>query len=631
MRRRSRWTAMLRTPLGALSVVLVGAFVVLAIIAPVVFGHGARVDDIPAALQGPSSRHLLGTDGLGRDILDRVLVATRLSLEMAVIATLFGTVGGFLLGALPAVVGRRAGRLIVAFINLSVAFPTLLLAIFLSVIFGLGINGAVLAIGVATVPTIARLVQTLTASVAGADYVTAARMLGVRRLRLLTRHVLPNIAEPLVINVALALGASLLAFAALSFIGLGVQAPSYDWGALLNQGLPQIFSQPAASLAPGVAVVIAGAAFNLLGDAVAGAYSGSGGRRRRRGRPPVTSPAAVGAPASLLTVDGLQVAFPGREDWVVPVTGVGFAVAAGETVGIVGESGSGKSLTAMGLSRLVGHPGVVSQAAIAFAGHDLASMSEPRVRALLGSSLSMVFQDPLSAMNPAIRVGPQLAEVARVHGGQSRSQARARAVERLGAVRLPNPARRARQHPHELSGGMRQRAVIGMGLMVSPKLVIADEPTTALDVTVQRQILDLLARVREENGAAILLISHDIAVVGQVCDRVLVMYAGRIVEELPATALQHGAAHPYTRALVATVPDMSTDRERPLATIPGRPPHPARRPDGCAFAPRCPLASDRCRAEVPELAPVGDGRRVACWHPQSDAATSDAEMDTVGS
>ncbi|MST33535.1 ATP-binding cassette domain-containing protein, partial [Acidimicrobiaceae bacterium USS-CC1] len=224
----------------------------------------------------------------------------------------------------------------------------------------------------------------------------------------------------------------------------------------------------------------------------------------------------------------LLVAFPGPAGWVFPVDGVGFELAPGEMVGIVGESGSGKSLTALAVAQLVDPGGEVAAGTLRFDGVDLIAAGAG-ARSLLGTSLSMVFQDPLSALNPAIRVGPQLAEVTRVHQGQSKAAALARAVDRLGAVRLPNPARRADQYPHELSGGMRQRAVIGMGLMGAPKLVIADEPTTALDVSVQSQILDLLQSVRDEQGAAILLISHDIAIVGQRCQRVLVMYGGRIV------------------------------------------------------------------------------------------------------
>jgi len=617
---RSRWLTVLRTPIGAISAVLVAAFVVLAVIAPIVFGHGANTDNLAATLQGPSARHLLGTDALGRDILDRVLVATRLSLVMAALATLIAMIGGLILGSLGAVVGRRLDGLVGAFINLTVAFPGLLLAMFLSIIFGLGEKGAVLAIGIAGIPSIARLAQTLTASLAGADYVTAARMLDVGRARIIGRHILPNIAEPLAISVTISMGSALLSFAALSFIGLGVQLPSFDWGELINQGLSQISTDPAASLGPALAVVVAGAAFNLLGDAIARAYGTNVARSARRVAEPAPlvahATATTAAPDSVLAVERLRVAFPGPSGWVTPVEDVSFSVAAGEMLGIVGESGSGKSLTAMAVSKLIDRPGVATVASHTFAGTDLEVGGGAAVRSLLGTSLSMVFQDPLSALNPAIRVGPQLAEVTRVHRRQSLPAALARAVDRLGAVRLPNPARLARQYPNQLSGGMRQRVVIAMGLMGSPKVVIADEPTTALDVTVQAQILDLLQSVRDEEGAAVVLISHDIAVIGQRCERVLVMYAGRIVEDLPAAALRDGAAHPYTRALVSTVPDMTTDRSRPLVTIAGRPPSPDDLPPGCAFSPRCPFAVDRCRQERPELVAFGAGRRVACWRPQ---------------
>jgi oligopeptide/dipeptide ABC transporter ATP-binding protein len=217
--------------------------------------------------------------------------------------------------------------------------------------------------------------------------------------------------------------------------------------------------------------------------------------------------------------------------------------------------------------------------------------------------LSIVFQDPMTSLNPTMRVGHQLAEVAAEHQGLARRPAWERAVERLSAVRIPFAAKRARQFPHELSGGMRQRAMIGMGLMGTPALIVADEPTTALDVTVQKQVLDLLAAIRAEDRVALLLISHDITVVRQVCDRVLVMYAGRIVEDLPSAELHARARHPYTRALLEAVPDMATDRDLPLAVIPGRPADPGNLPAGCAFAPRCPRADDLCgRSDPPLLA-----------------------------
>jgi peptide/nickel transport system permease protein len=620
---RSRWWAAARTPVGACAGLLLLVIGVLAVLAPILWGDRAAVVDTSAIQQGPSEAHLLGTDNLGRDIFYRVLVATRLSLLLAVTATLLGVVLGLVLGAAPSVLPRRAGRLVTSVVNIAVAFPGLLLALFFAVIFGVGATGAVLAIGLAMAPAFARLTQTLSASIAGQDFVAAARTVGVGRIRLLTRHILPNIAEPLAVNATIGAGASLLAFAGLSFLGLGIQAPDYDWGRLLGEGLGRINLTPAPALAPCVAVVVTGLAFNLFGEAAAAALGVRTLAHRTVGpRPPSpqTLEAAAHRPGGegqqpVLTVENLRVAFPGPAGWTTPVRGVSFAVHPGEAVGVVGESGSGKSLTAMAVSRLIEAPAQVSAHRMEFIGTSLLDTDQRELRRLLGTSLAMVFQDPMSSFNPVMSMGRQLAEVAEHHQHLSRGAAFARAVDRLRVVRVPAPEMRARQYPREFSGGMRQRAMIGMGLMGDPRLIIADEPTTALDVTVQRQVLRLLTEVRAERDTAILLISHDITVVAQTCDRVLVMYAGRIVEDLPAADLFTAARHPYTRALLAAVPDLDTDRDRPLAVIPGRPPEPDQVPEGCAFAPRCPHADDHCRREDPEPVTHISGYGIACWHP----------------
>jgi len=626
--------------MGASTTALVVVVLALAVLAPLLWGGRAGTIDTTAIQQDPSAEHLLGTDALGRDIFYRVLVATGLSIWLALLASAIGVVLGTVLGSAPSVLPRRAARVVIAFVNIAVAFPGLLLALFFAVIFGVGTTGAVLAIGLATAPSFARLAHTLAASVDGRDFVSAARVAGVGRLRLLVRHILPNIAEPLVVNATIGAGGALLAFAGLSFLGIGVQAPSYDWGRLLGEGLNRVYTNPAAALAPGVAVVVAGLAFNLFGETVAAVVGQRATTVRltpqavpvpvllREPQQPGTNVVVpdstrssasaatdVSAADAVLRVEDLRVSFPTRTGWTNPLRGITFSIAPGESVGVVGESGSGKSLTALAAARLIEPPGVVTAARIDVAGTPLLSTPERQTRHLLGTSLAMVFQDPTTSFNPTRRIGGQLAEVAVQHQGMSRRQALARAVDRLRAVRVPAPERRVRQYPHEFSGGMRQRAMIGMGLMASPRLIIADEPTTALDVTVQRQVLRLLATVRRETDAAILLITHDITVVGQTCDRILVMYAGRIVEELPASELHTATRHPYTRALMSAVPELDTDREQQLVVIPGRPPEPDNYPPGCAFAPRCPRATDVCRRVDPELMPMGTAHRAACWHP----------------
>ncbi|EXU63672.1 peptide ABC transporter ATPase [Streptomyces sp. PRh5] len=613
----------LRTPVGACAAALVAAVLILAVLAPPLWSADANAVDTSQILQGASTQHWMGTDRLGRDIFFRVLVATRLSVQLAALATAIGVVAGLLLGTAPLLLGTRWGRPVTAVVNVAVAFPGLLLALFFAVIFGVGSTGAVLAIGLASAPGCARLTHALISGIAGRDFIAAARVAGVGRFRVVLRHVLPNIGEPLIVNATIMAGTSLLAFAGLSFLGLGVQAPDYDWGRMLGDGLSAIYVHPFAALAPGVAVVTAGLAFNLFGEALARAVGldartaavSRGARTPLPAAPPSDkSPAVRSSSDTVLCVENLHISVPGPCGLVIPVRGVSFALRRGEAVGVVGESGSGKSLTAMAIAQLVEEPGSVSADRLAFMGEDLQRLSPRSLRRLLGTSLAMVFQDPMTSFNPAQRVGRQLAEVAEVHQGLDRAKALARAVDRLRAVRIPGPERRAGQYPHEFSGGMRQRAVIGMGLMGSPALIVADEPTTALDMTVQRQVLRLLAEVREADDVALLLISHDITVVEQNCDRVLVMYAGRIVEDLAAKDLRTQARHPYTQALLAAVPSMTMDRDQPLVSIPGSPFSPADVPGGCAFAPRCPLADEKCADAVPPPVDDGHGQLTACWH-----------------
>jgi oligopeptide/dipeptide ABC transporter ATP-binding protein len=614
-----RWRQVLRTPVGVASVIGVGAIVLLAVFAPVIWGDAAAQFDIPAANQGSSAEHLLGTDALGRDILQRVLVATRLSVTLAVIAAALGAALGIPLGSLASLAGERIGRLLTGFINLAVAFPALLIAIFVAAIVGIGARGAVIGIAVAVAPYFARLTQTLAASVMGSDYVAAARVLGVGRVRLLTRHILPNVAEPLLLTGTLAVGEGLLAVAGLSFLGLGVQPPDYDWGRMLTEGIPRIYLTPIVAIGPAVAIVLGALAFTLLGETLAKAAGGQAlGRWKGAPEPlpdPVEPPAPIGdgTPASeVLAVADLTVSFSGGS---VPVRGVSLRAEGGEIIGIVGESGSGKTLTAMAIADLLPPNARMTASELRICGRDPRALGDAERRRLLGRSLAVVYQDPTSSLNPALRVGRQLSEVAEVHEGLSGGAARQRAIDRLRSVRINNPEARVGQYPHEFSGGMRQRAVIAMGLMVDPRLMISDEPTTALDVTVQQQILRLLRGISESRGTAALFISHDVAVVSQICSRVLVMYAGRIVEELDVATLVRGPAHPYTAALVAAVPTMESDRNHPLATIPGRAPGPFDQSPGCAFASRCPIATGRCRTERPLLEALVPGHRVACWHP----------------
>ena len=616
--RGSMWRALSRSRLGLLAVLMLAAFVVLAILAPIALHGSATTQNVDAIQQGASGQHLFGTDALGRDLLARTLVATRLSLILAVAAAALGVLGGLVLGVASLLMPSRLGKVMVALIDIAVAFPPLLLALFFAIIFGVGITGAILAIAVAIAPSFARLTHTLATSVAGLDFVDAARISGVGRFRMLYRHVLPNIADPLAVNISLIAGDALLAFASLSFLGIGVQAPRYDWGRIFNDGLSLLYVNPMASLGPGLAILLAGLAFNLLGEACAQIAGGRGGGRGGVKREPVSvhvDDVSAERSTAAIRVSNLSVNLPIGRAWLRPVRGVSFEVCPGQSVGLVGESGSGKSMTAMALAQLIEEPAVIDVDRLDFAGTSLIGLSSQHRRSLLGTRLAVVFQDPMTSFNPSQKIGTQLAEVARAHSGLSRSKAWKRAVGKLDSVRISSPAQRASQYPHEFSGGMRQRAMIAMGLMGEPTMIIADEPTTALDVTVQQQVLDLLDEAKGERAAALILISHDIDLVARHCDRVLVMYAGRIVEDMPASALSSESRHPYTRALRAAVPDFETDRDLPLAVIPGRPPRLTEVGSGCAFAPRCINATERCHVDDPELVSVTESHRLACWHP----------------
>ncbi len=326
----------------------------------------------------------------------------------------------------------------------------------------------------------------------------------------------------------------------------------------------------------------------------------------------MTSPPGPAASAPLLAVRDLQVAFPGAAGPAHAVDGASFTVAPGETVCLVGESGCGKSVTALALLGLVPPPGRIEPgSSIRFEGRELLGLPERELRALRGHRIAMVFQEPATALNPVLSVGEQVAEVVRAHTPASRREAWDRAVAMLGLVGIADPAARARQYPHQLSGGMRQRVMIAMALVLEPRLLIADEPTTALDVTVQAQVLDLLRDLRARTGLALLLITHDLGVVAEMADRVLVMYAGQVVEEAPVRALFATPAHPYTEGLLAAVPAPGRHGE-PLRAIPGSVPAAGAWPSGCRFHDRCAHAWERCATESPVLVQVGPAHRARC-------------------
>ncbi len=320
------------------------------------------------------------------------------------------------------------------------------------------------------------------------------------------------------------------------------------------------------------------------------------------------------ADEKLLDVRNLKVEFQTLEGTVHALNGVSFSVNPGKTLGIVGESGCGKSVSVLAVMRLIPQPpGKILSGEVHFAGCDLLRLSVPEMQQLRGKDLSMIFQDPMTSLNPVLTIGRQIGETMMVHKGLSESEARKATIELLGQVGIPNPALRLDDYPHHFSGGMRQRVMIAMALSCKPKLLIADEPTTALDVTIQVQILDLVKQLRDQMGMAVIWISHDLAVIAELADRVAVMYSGYVVEETDVFQLYREPLHPYTLALLQSLPRMDTGELDKLSAIPGSPPDATRLPPGCPFAPRCRFAIERCRAENPSLIDAAPDHQAACW------------------
>lgn len=530
---------------------MLGVVAIVAVLAPIALGTQASgIGGTPNL--GPAPGHPLGTDSLGRDMLARTLVATRSTVLMALAATALSAVAGITFGVAVWLAPHRLRELGLRAIELAVSYPTMLVAIIVAAILGQGIVQVVVAIAIANIAGFARLTANLAARIASNEYVTTARLMGVPAHLVATRHVLPNMAEPTLILVAGAFSGALVEISGLSFIGLGAQTPAFDWGTLLNDGLSKIVMNPVVVVGPAVALTFTSLAALLVGDGLAAAANPrSNTTRSRLVRGTGTPSPGTGEEDAVLVADGIRVEHGGSGRELVK--DVSFTIRRGEVLGIVGESGSGKSLTASVVAQLVGEGLTASARRLELGGTDLLG----RVPATtLAQRVGLIYQDPGTALNPALNLGSQLSDVLRVRLRHSRRAATDLLLQKFRSVLLPDPEGRLRQYPHQLSGGMKQRAMIASAMSTGPDLIIADEPTTALDVTVQREVLTVLKRMNRESGTAVLFISHDLGVVRALCDRVLVMKDGEIVEQLDDVAALSGATveHPYTKQLLAATP-----------------------------------------------------------------------------
>lgn len=550
-------------PILLAGTIIMTAVVLIGIFAPMFLSEAANIQTNDRRMP-ISPEHPLGTDEFGRDLASRALVATRLTLLLTVSASALSVIIGVAIGTMVWFMPSRVRQFIVGANSVAVAFPNLVIALIIAAILGPGAWTAAFAVGIASVPAFVRLTVNMSSPIMTRDYVRTAHLLHVPKSKMIGRHVLPNMAEPLLILTASNFAVTLVELSGLSFIGLGVQSPDYDYGLLLSDALTMIYAQPTQVIGPALMIMLAGLGAMLIGDGLAASSNPRTRSQRRAVRTGTLLPApvdAVGAreseggrpleteanPVSHVDVcvrDLRVTAANGKE----LVKGVSFDVRRGEIVGLVGESGSGKSLTAMTLSGLV-PDGVNATARILdAAGHNMLEHVSPKE---LARDVALVYQDPVSTFNPALRLNTQLTEVARTHLGMRPTRARQRLIERFEQLKITDPNHRVRQHPHELSGGMLQRAMIASSLLAEAKLIVADEPTTALDVTVQAEVLKQFVAATQELDASVLFISHDLGVVEALCDRVIVMYQGEIVEELTSQQLSsREVEHPYTRKML---------------------------------------------------------------------------------
>ena len=620
----SRWwlTRWLRAGrvLGWLGAALLVLFIGMAVLAPVLAGHSPRVaSGLP--YEEPTANHLLGTDDLGVDIFAALLYGARITLAVGVLSALFGVGVGLTVALLAGYFRGAVEVVLMRTVDFTLSFPFLPLVILLATFLGRGFLTTVLVIAGVIWARPARVMRAQVLKVREFGHVAAARAMGAPTPYILSRHVLPRVTPLAIAQFVRAAHVAVFIEASLAFLGLG-DPNGQSWGTMLffanshNAFLTDAWRWWI--LPPGLALAATVLGFAFVGYALEEWADPRLARAARPARPASRfrrSKEAVSVPlplpsesvSSVLEVRDLRVRYNTPAGPLDAVDGVSFAIGPRRVVGLVGESGCGKSSLSMALLRLLRPPGHLAGGAVVLDGCDLASLSTPAMARVRGRQISLVPQSAMNALNPAYSVHRQVREAAALT--RNRAEAATRAHELLDLVGIP--AARHGAYPHELSGGMRQRVVIAMAIANEPSLLIADEPLTGLDVVTQEHILQLLLDLRDRFGMAILLISHDLPVVGRIADDLLVMYAGRIVESGPAAQVMHDPHHPYTRALLRAFPSVRGPQQV-LASIPGEPPDLLHPPCGCRYHPRCAEAFDACsRVNPPLFEPIA-GHYAAC-------------------
>jgi len=614
-RSRGLFGRVLRSPGGLFGVVWLLIVAVCGFFAPWLAPLDPLQQDIANALSLPTAAHPLGTDTLGRDVLSRlmyggssILIGILIAIGVAVV---LGLIGGVVAGYFGGVIDTAFSKVTDALL----ALPGIVIMLLVAAIFGTDLTPAMVALGILLSAQFFRLARIGTQQVRRELYIDASRVAGLSNVLIVARHVLPNMIRPIIVQASLTAAMVIFLQSGLAFLGLGPPPPSPQWGSLVQEASTQIYVFPWLMVPTGAVMILTALAFNLIGDTLTDSVSplatkaSSLGARVRRSRAAASPVFDDDAP--LLEVEGLTIGFPRTDgDTLVVIQDVGLRVERGEVLALVGESGCGKTVTGLALAGLLPGNGRIVDGGIRYRGAEVARADESTWSRLRGSEIAFIAQEPMLALDPSFTIGSQLREPLRAVHGASASAAKARALDLLTKVGIADPVGVARKYPHQLSGGMAQRVAIAIALVGEPRLIIADEPTTALDVTIQSEVIELLREIVRDTGAALVIVTHDWGVVADVADRAIVMYAGEVVERADVDEIFPTPRHPYTAALLRSAPRVE-HAGGVLPTIPGSVPPPAHWPTGCHFQNRCALATAGCvEAPIPlvQLSPSRTSR-----------------------
>jgi peptide/nickel transport system permease protein len=614
------WVAFKKSRSGVIGLWMLGIAILVAVFAPVIAPYDQKTSDstIESIYQEPSAEHWFGTDDAGQDVFSNFVFGARVSLTVGFFAAFISIMIGGSIGLIAGFFGGRLETTLMRFTDIMLVIPDLPLTVVIVALTKPSILNIIFVIGLLGWTTTARVVRSQTLAVKSRKFVLRARAIGAGKGHIIIHHILPLVMPILVVQAVLVISLAILNESALSFIGLG-DPTTLSWGQMLNFAFGRGATSTGAWWAlvfPGFGIVWVVLGLTLLGQGLEQVLNPRlDTHHLMANKQPLSKDALVKplSPNALIEVQNLSIHYisegkaPARA-----VEDVSFTLKEGELLGLVGESGCGKTTLMLALLRLLPSAGQIVNGKVFFNGKDLTALTEDQLNEIRWSQISIVFQGAMNALNPVRTVGNQIAETILKHEpGFPKEKIPTRVTELLELVGITADQRE--HFPHQYSGGMRQRAMIAMALACNPKVIIADEPTTALDVMIQAQILELLDSLRKKLGLSVIFVTHDLGIVAELCDRVLVMYGGVTAEYADVDTIYNGPKHPYTQELLKAFPDLTKPKKK-LSSIPGYPPRLDALPVGCRFAPRCPLVFDRCHKEQPALHLLGNDNHFASCH-----------------